>query len=140
MGKAAAPTTAPTAAPAPPITAGPIEFAPAAPLPPRSSTVFMGGAAPSAPEPRAAGRQVFVGNIGYPSSSEIKAFFAVVGEVTNIKTPMDATGARTPFCFVTFASIRTKTKHSLRASQVVRHRGEGEVWIDYLRLTYQETE
>ena len=50
-------------------------------------------------------RKVYVGNMRKSASeSEIKAFFAAAGEVTEVQRPVEADGATKGFCFVTFAS------------------------------------
>ena len=56
-------------------------------------------------------RKVSVGNIIYEASeSEIKAFFAAAGEVTEVQRPVEADGAAKCFCFVTFASPDAVTR------------------------------
>ena len=48
-----------------------------------------------------------MGNVKFTASEpEIKAFFAAVGEMTDVQYPVDETGAHKGHCFITFASTR----------------------------------
>ena len=44
------------------------------------------------------------------SESEIKAFFAAVGEMTDVQYPLDATGRPKGICFITFASAEAASR------------------------------
>lgn len=56
-------------------------------------------------------RKVYVGNMRKSASdSEVKAFFAAAGEVTEVQRAVEADGATKGFCFVTFASPDAVTR------------------------------
>ncbi len=52
-----------------------------------------------------------MGNVKFTASEpEIKAFFAAVGEMTDVQYPVDETGAHKGHCFITFASTRAASR------------------------------
>ena len=52
-----------------------------------------------------------MGNMRKPArDSEVKAFFAAAGEVTEVQRAVEADGATKGFCFVTFASPDAVTR------------------------------